>query len=272
MQGIGLGGEWGGAVIMAFEYAPRDRRGFYASFPQVGLAIGLSLSTAVVALLTYVFPEDEFLSWGWRIAFLVSIVLVAVGLSIRLKLNVLLGWGARYIDGVVFNVYAVFVIAYLTGTLDYDETGVLLAISVAALVLVFTLPLAARFSDIVGRRRVYSLAALTCGLAAFPTFAMMLGGSPWLASLAIVLMLGVLYAPVYGPEAALFCELFDTEVRYSGISIVYQVSGIVSSSITPLVATILLESGGGTPWWVASYVCAAGIISAVSAALMRRTF
>jgi MFS family permease len=301
MQGIGLGGEWGGAVIMAFEYAPRDRRGFYASFPQVGLAIGLSLSTAVVALLTYVFPEDEFLSWGWRIAFLVSIVLVAVGLFIRLKvletpeferarqmqriaripvqdiireyrLNVLLGWGARYIDGVVFNVYAVFVIAYLTGTLDYDETGVLLAISVAALVLVFTLPLAARFSDIVGRRRVYSLAALTCGLAAFPTFAMMLGGSPWLASLAIVLMLGVLYAPVYGPEAALFCELFDTEVRYSGISIVYQVSGIVSSSITPLVATILLESGGGTPWWVASYVCAAGIISAVSAALMRRTF
>ena len=94
----------------------------------------------------------------------------------------------------------------------------------------------------------------------------------WLAGLAIVLMLGVLYAPVYGPEAALFCELFDTRVRYSGISVVYQVSGIVSSSITPLVATLLLQYGGGKPWWVASYVCIVGVVSALSAYFMRRTF
>jgi MFS family permease len=302
LQGIGLGGEWGGAVIMAFEYAPREKRGFYASFPQIGLAIGLSLATAVVAVLTYTLSDEAFLSWGWRSAFLLSIVLVGVGLFVRLKIletpefarikdgqrtarvpvseiirdyrtNVLLGWGARYIDGVVFNVYAVFVIAYLVGTVHYNETSVLIAISVAAFVLIFTLPVAARWSDSVGRRRVYAGAALSCGLAAFPTFWLMHeSGSMWLAGLAIVLMLGVLYAPVYGPEAALFCELFDTRVRYSGISVVYQVSGIVSSSITPLIATLLLQYGGGKPWWVASYVCVVGVISAVSTYYMRRTF
>lgn len=302
LQGIGLGGEWGGAVIMAFEYAPREKRGFYTSCPQVGLAIGLSLATAMVAVLTYALSDEAFLSWGWRIAFLVSLVLVALGLFIRLKVletpefervkemqttvrvpageifrdyraNVVLGWGARYVDGVVFNVYAVFAIAYLVGTLNYDKTGVLLAISIAALVLVFTLPLSAIYSNRIGRRRVYGWASLVCGAAVFPTFWLMHeSGSIWLAGVAIVIMLGVLYAPVYGPEAALFCELFDTRVRYSGISIVYQVSGIVSSSITPLIATILLEHGGGKPWCLASYVCVAGVISAVSTYLMRRTF
>ena len=243
LQGIGLGGEWGGAVLMAFEYAPRTQRGFYASFPQVGLAIGLSLATAVVALLTYTLSAEAFLSWGWRVAFLLSIVLVGVGLFIRLKvfetpefgrakamqrtarvplqelwrdyrLNVLLGWGARYIDGVVFNVYAVFVITYLVGTLRYGETEVLASISVAALMLVFTIPLAAHYSDRLGRRRVYGSAALVCGFTAFPAFwAMQEGGSVWVVGSTVVITLGVLYAFVYGPEAALFCELFDTRVR-----------------------------------------------------------
>jgi len=302
MQGIGLGGEWGGAVIMSFEYAPREKRGLFACFPQMGLAIGLSLATGMVALLTYSLSDAAFMSWGWRLAFLLSIVLVALGLFVRLRIletpefarikdaqtiarvplkevvrdygkNVLLGWGARYIDGVVFNIYAIFTIAYLTGTQHFDRTSVLIAISIAAFVLIFAIPIASAWSDRVGRRQVYGWASLACGLAAFPMFWLMhYSGSVLLAGLAIVLALGVIYAPVYGPEAALFCELFDTRVRYSGISVVYQVSGIVSSSITPLIATSLLHYGNGQPWWIAAYVCAVGFISAACTFAMRRTF
>ena len=301
LQGIGIGGEWGGAVIMSFEYAPRNRRGFYACFPQVGLAIGLCLATGVVALLSYSMSDEAFLSWGWRSAFLLSIVLVAVGIFVRLKIfetpeferiknaqtiakvpvgevfrdykkNVLLGWGARWIDGVVFNIYAVFTIAYLVGSLKYDKTGVLVAISAAAFILIFTIPVAANWSDRFGRRAVYGWGSLICGLAAFPMFWLMQTGALMLAGAAIVLALGVLYAPVYGPEAALFCELFDTRVRYSGISVVYQVSGIVSSSITPLIATTLLHANDNQPWYIASYVLLIGVISAISTYFMRRTF
>ncbi len=197
LQGIGIGGEWGGAVLMSFEYAPRERRGFYACFPQVGLAIGLCLATGVVALLSSSMSDEAFMSWGWRSAFLLSIILVAVGIFVRLKIletpefariknaqtiakvpvgevfrdyktNVLLGWGARWIDGVVFNIYAVFMIAYLVGSLKYDKTSVLVAISAAAFILIFTIPVAAKWSDRFGRRTVYGWGALICGVAAFP--------------------------------------------------------------------------------------------------------
>ena len=302
LQGIGLGGEWGGAVLMSFEYAPRNRRGFYACFPQVGLAIGLCLATGVVALLSSTLTDTAFQSWGWRVAFLISIVLVAVGIFVRLRIletpefqkvrearkivavplgevlrdykkNVLLGWGARYIDGVVFNIYAVFTIAYLIGILHYDKTSILLSISVAAFVLIFTIPIASKWSDRFGRRTVYGWGAFACGAVAFPLmWAMHYSGSPLVAGAAIVLALGVIYAPVYGPEAALFCELFDTRVRYTGISTVYQVSGIVSSSITPLIATTLLKANDGQPWYVAGYIFIVAMISAISTYFMRRTF
>jgi MFS family permease len=302
LQGIGLGGEWGGAVVMSFEYAPRERRGFYTCFPQVGLAIGLCLATGVVALLSYALPDAAFQSWGWRVAFLLSIVLVAVGLFVRLRIletpeftrvrearkivavpvaevlrdykkNVLLGWGARYIDGVVFNIYAVFTIAYLVGILHYDKTSILVSISMAAFVLIFTIPVASHWSDRIGRRTVYGWGAFACGVVAFPLlWAMHYSGSALVAGLAIVLALGVVYAPVYGPEAALFCELFDTRVRYTGISTVYQISGIVSSSITPLIATSLLKANDGQPWYIAGYVFIVAVISAVSTYFIRRTF
>ncbi|MEO9135530.1 MAG: MFS transporter [Casimicrobiaceae bacterium] len=302
LQGFGLGGEWGGAVLMSFEYAPRNRRGFYACFPQIGLAIGLCLATGVVAILSSSMTDVAFQSWGWRVAFLFSIVLVIVGVFVRLRIletpefrkvrdarkivavpvrevlrdykkNVLLGWGARYIDGVVFNVYAVFTIAYLIGILHYDKTSILLSISLAAFVLIFTIPIASNWSDKFGRRTVYGWGAFACGVVAFPLmWAMHYSGSALVAGFAIVLALGVVYAPVYGPEAALFCELFDTRVRYTGISTVYQVSGIVSSSITPLIATTLLKANDGQPWYVAGYIFIVAMISALSTYFMRRTF
>jgi len=302
LQGIGLGGEWGGAVLMAFEYAPRDKRGQFAAYPQIGLAVGLCLSTGVVALLSSTLTDAQFMSWGWRLAFMLSLVLVAVGMFIRLRVletpefarikdsqhvahvplseivrdyrrNVLLGWGARYIDGVVFNVYAVFAISYLVGTLHFPKTPILLAVTLAALVLVVTIPYASKLSDRVGRRRVFAWGAMACGVSSIPALAVMhFSSNVWWVSLAVIVPLGVVYAFVYGPEASLFCELFDTRVRYTGISVVYQVSGIVSSSITPLIAATLLEYGGHKPWWIAVYVLGVGCLSAACAKAMKRTY
>ena len=297
-QGIGLGGEWGGAVLMTFENAPPEKRGFYASIPQIGLAIGLCLASGLVALLSLL-PDEDFLAWGWRLAFLVSVVLVVVGLYIRLRIletpefeqvkargerakipfadmiaqyprNVLLGMGARYIDGVFFNVLGVFSIGYLANTLKIPRTTALLGVSFAALVMIATIPLFGRLSDRVGRRRTYALGSIITALSAYGAFYFLTPGADKLVLwLAIIIPFGVLYASVYGPEAALFCELFDARVRYTGISFVYQFSGIFSSGITPLVATALLAQGDGKPWLICAYVLFAGIVSAVCTLLIR---
>ena len=301
LQGIGVGGEWGGAVLMAYEYAPEEKKGLYASLPQIGLAIGLCLASGVVALLSSALSDADFLRWGWRVAFLLSGALVGVGLYIRLRVqetpefaavkarnaalrmpftdmiqrypaNVILGMGARYIDGVFFNVFAVFVIGYLVNTLKITRTQALLGVMAAALVMIVTIPIFGRMSDRYGRPKVYMWGSLITSLAAFPAFWMMThsGGDLTLIWLAIVIPFGIFYAAIYGPEAALFCDLFDARVRYSGISFVYQFSGIFASGITPLVATALLASGGGQPWQLCWYVVFAGAVSAVSAALIGR--
>jgi MHS family metabolite:H+ symporter-like MFS transporter len=301
LQGIGLGGEWGGAVLMAYEYAPREKRGFYASLPQIGLAIGLCLASGVVALLSSLLSDAQFLAWGWRVAFLLSGAMVGVGMYIRLKVqetpefealkarnaearipfmdmlrrypgNVLKGMGARYIDGVFFNIFGVFSIAYLTNTIKITRTEALLGVMASALVMIVTIPFFGRLSDRIGRPRVYMWGSLITALASFPAFWLMThsGGNVMLIWLAIVIPFGILYAAVYGPEAALFCDLFDAKVRYTGISFVYQFSGIFASGITPIVATALLKSGGGEPWQICMYVMFAGVVSALCAAWIGR--
>ena len=301
VQGLGLGGEWGGSVLMAFEYAPKEKRGLYASVPQIGLALGLCLAAGVVGLLSGVLTNEQFLAWGWRVAFLVSFLLVVVGMYIRLKIaetpafaevkatgkeadipivdllkrypgNVLAGMGARYIDGVFFNVFGVFSIAYLTQNLHVNRTEALLGVMAAALLMIFTIPYFGHLSDKVGRTRCYFWGSLITALSSFPGFWLMnnSGGNIALIWLAIIVPFGFLYASIYAPEAALFAELFDTKVRYTGISFVYQVSGIFASGITPLVATALLVAGDGEPWLVCWYVVFAGVISALSAAWIGR--
>jgi MHS family shikimate/dehydroshikimate transporter-like MFS transporter len=302
LQGIGLGGEWGGAVLMAYEYAPPGKRGFYASLPQIGLAIGLCMASGVVALLSSLLTDAQFLAWGWRIAFLISIVMVGVGLYIRLTLqetpefaaikaqnaqlripfmdmlrrypgNILKGMGARYIDGVFFNVFAVFVIGYLTTTIKITRTEALLGVMISALVMIATIPIFGRLSDRIGRPRVYMWGSIITALSAFPGFWLMThsGGNVQLIWLSIVIPFGILYASIYGPEAALFCDLFDAKVRYTGISFVYQFSGIFASGITPIIATALLKSGGGQPWQICMYVLFAGVVSAISAAMIGKS-
>lgn len=300
IQGIALGGEWGGAVLMSYEFARPEERAFYASFPQIGLAIGLCCSTGVVTLLSYALSEQDFVSWGWRVAFLLSIILLAVGLFIRLKVletpeftkaqsrnevarvpmlevlrdypgSVVLGIGARLIDGIVFTIYAIFTLSYLVAVVKIPRTTVLAAITLAAFVLIFTIPYASRLADRVGRKKLYIIFSLINGFVTFPAFWLMhYSGSPLLASACIVVVFGILWAPVYGPQAAMFCDLFDTRVRYSGVSLVYQIGAILSVSLTPLAATALLQANDNQPWYIAGYVAAAGVISAICAAAMKR--
>ncbi|WP_241069193.1 MFS transporter [Achromobacter insuavis] len=300
-QGIGLGGEWGGAVLMAYEYAPPGKKGFYASLPQIGLAIGLCLASGTVALLSTLLTDEQFMAWGWRLAFLASAAMVGVGMYIRLNIketpefaavkrdnaesripfmdmirrypgNVAKGMGARYIDGVFFNVFGVFSISYLTQTLQITRTEALTGVMAAALVMCFTIPYFGRLSDRIGRTRVYFWGSLITAVAAFPGFWLMLNsqGSVMLVWLAIIIPFGIFYAAVYGPEAALFCELFDAKVRYTGISFVYQFSGIFASGITPIIATALLKTGNGQPWLICLYVLFSGVVSALCVWLIGR--
>lgn len=299
IQGIALGGEWGGAVLMSYEFAKPEERAFYASFPQIGLAIGLCCSTGIVTLLSFALSEQDFVSWGWRVAFLLSIVLLAVGLFIRLRVletpeftraqarnevarvpvlevlrdypgSILLGMGARLIDGIVFTIYAIFTLSYLVNIVKIPRTTVLAAITAAAFVLIFTIPYASRLADRMGRKKLYVIFSLVNGFVTFPAFWLMQSGDPLIASACIVIVFGVLWAPVYGPQAAMFCDLFDTRVRYTGVSLVYQIGAILSVSLTPLAATALLQANGNQPWFIATYVAAAGIISAMCAAAMKR--
>jgi metabolite-proton symporter len=301
VQGLGLGGEWGGAVLMTFEYAPENRRGFYASLPQIGVGLGLCMGAGITALLSTVLSNDAFFAWGWRIAFMLSAVLVFVGLYIRLTIqetpafakikkdsaearipfldlvkrypgNILKGMGVRYIEGVFFNVFAVFSISYLTQTLKINRTEALLGVMVAALVMCFFIPFFGAVSDRYGRIRTYVWGTLVTAFSSLPAFWLMANysGSVAVVWLAIIIPFGIFYAAIYGPEAALFCELFDTKVRYSGISFVYQFSGIFASGITPMIATALLKTNGGRPWHIVAYVIFAGLVSAYSGWLISR--
>ena len=300
-QGLGIGGEWGGAVLMAVEHSPKGRRGFYGSWPQMGVPAGLALATGMVALLTSL-PGDMFLAGAWRIAFLISAVLVAIGVYIRMKImetpaflrvqqtqavtrvpflelmrnhsrQVILGMGCRYIEGVVFNIYGVFVITYLVVTLNVHKATALLGVTLASVVMLFFIPMFGRISDRLGRRKVFGWGAFLSGIAGFPAFWLMSTGShsPALIALAIVVPFGFIYAAVYGPEAALFSELFDTRVRYSGISFVYQFSGIFASGLTPIIATALLKTGDGQPWLVATYMAVVGLVSTLSVFLLKES-
>jgi MFS transporter, MHS family, shikimate and dehydroshikimate transport protein len=300
-QGLGVGGEWGGAVLMAVEHSPANRRGFYGSWPQMGVPAGLALATGMVALFSSL-AGDAFLQWAWRIPFLFSALLIVVGVYIRLKImetpaftrvqqtqtvsrvpfidllrnhpkQVVLGMGCRYIEGVAFNIYGVFVITYLVTALKLPRTSALLAVTLASIVMLFFIPAFGRLSDRLGRRAVFGVAALLTGILAFPAFWMLStsAGNMLLVALAIIVPFGIVYAAVYGPEAALFSELFDTRVRYSGISFVYQFSGIFASGLTPIIATALLKEGNGQPWLVATYMLVVGIISALSAYALKET-
>ncbi|WP_020666040.1 MFS transporter [Amycolatopsis nigrescens] len=300
-QGVAIGGEWGGAVLMSVEYAPRGKRGLYGSFPQVGLALGLTLGTGVFAGLNAAMSSTAFLAWGWRIAFGLSAILVLVGMFIRLKVietpafrkmeehkakatvpvvelarnplsrrHVLLGMGSRLSEGVAFNTWAVFAISYGTGTLGMQRQPLLLGVMAAALVMLAFIPVFGRASDRFGRRRVFTAGAVLTGVVSFPALAMLHTGHPLVTGIGIVVVLGVCYPMMYGPQAALYSELFPTPVRCTGISFVYQFSGIFASGLTPLFLSYLVGQAGGGYGLVLAYLFVATAISAVCTLAIRR--
>jgi metabolite-proton symporter len=300
-QGIAVGGEWGGAVLMAVEYAPRGKRGFYGSMPQIGLAIGLMLGTGVFALVGFVLPDSAFLSWGWRIAFMLSAILVGVGLYIRLKVmetpafrkleeteakatipavqmmkdrlsrrHLMLGMGSRWAEGLAFNMWAVFTISYGTSTLHVGKQPILLSVMAAAAAMIVFIPVFGRLADRFDRRHLYVVGIVLLAAAAFPALALMGTGNTFVIVVTIVLVLGIVYPIVYAPEASLFAELFPTRVRYTGISVVYQLSGIVASGLTPLILAYLLKTAGGGLSLIVGYVVVVSVISAVSALAIRK--
>ena len=263
-QGIGIGGEWGGAVLMAFESAPPHKRAFYGSLPQVGLALGLMLASGVIGLLSFFLSDEAFLAWGWRVAFILSAVLVGVGAYIRIsvqetqdfssarkkteqvKYPILAAFkhyprtltacvGARFVEGIAFNVFGVFSLTYLTGSCGLDKTVSLFIIVGAAAVMAVAIPFWGMRADTWGRARIFGIAAILLGITAYPTFWVLHNYSHnvLLVFLAIALPFGIIYGAAYATMSSLFSGSFEPTVRYSAVSFIYQFSGIFASGLTP---------------------------------------
>jgi MHS family shikimate/dehydroshikimate transporter-like MFS transporter len=297
LQGIGVGGEWGGAVLMAVEHSGGGKRGLHGSWPQMGVPAGLLLSTGVFALVAGSLSEAEFLAWGWRVPFLLSVGLILVGLFVRLRLletplfdqvkardgvakapllevvrdhprEILVGMAMRFGQNVLFYIFTVFVLGYGERNLGYSRSTMLWGLATAALVGMFSIPLFGALSDRLGRRPVYLAGAVLSLLYAFPFFWLLEQG-PGFVPLAIVLGLNVGQDLMYGPQAAYFAELFSTRVRYSGASLVYQLTSVFSGGLAPILATLLLARQG--PWAVALYMAGAAAVSVVGAVLAPET-
>jgi len=298
-QGFAVGGEWGGAVLMAVEHAPASRRGFYGSWPQIGVPAGLLLSTLIFAQLAKL-PEADLLSWGWRTAFLLSIVLVAVGVFIRMSVveppefarikaagaearvpmletirqhpkNLLLAMGARVADNAVFYIYTVFILTYATlPQVGFSRPAVLNAVSLAAVFQMFALPAYGLLSDFVGRRPVYLFGALGTAAFAFPFFRLIETGQTGWLMLAVFVALVVAHSAMYGPQASFFSELFGTRVRYTGASLGYQLSSVLAGGLSPLIATDLLRRTGQS-WPIALYIIGMALVTTVCVFLAGET-
>ena len=302
-QGFGLGGEWGGAVLMAVEHAPANKRGFYGSWPQIGAYIGLLLSTLVFRYFSTM-PEAAFLDWGWRVPFLISFLLVGVGLYIRKKVaespvfekvkaearlrkaepkmpilevikhpkNIFLAMGARFAENGLFYVFTTFALTYVATQLNVDRIIALNGLLIAAAVNIFAGPAWGALSDKFGRRPVYIYGAVACGFLAFPFFWMLQTKVPGVIQLAILLPLFLGHAAMYGPQASFFSELFPAHLRYSGASLGYQLASVFAGGLSPLIATGLLAACGGKPWGVSLYMIALVLITVVSVGLTAETY
>jgi MFS family permease len=295
LQGIGVGGEWGGSILMSMEWArTHNHRGLVASWPQFGVPCGLLLSTLAVTAFS-AWSGDQFLVWGWRIPFALSIVLVGIGLWIRLGIletpifqkllddkkienapivevikkqpkEIILSALLRLSEQAPFYIFTAFVFALTVGTMKMERNFILSAVMVAACVSFFTIPLAGHFSDKIGRKKMYLIGVVAMGLFGFLYFGMIETAAPALVFIAIVLSL-IPHDLQYGPQAALIAESFTPRLRYSGSSLGYQLASIVAGGPAPLIATWLFSiyhSG----YAIAVYIAACAVISFIAAAMM----
>jgi MHS family shikimate/dehydroshikimate transporter-like MFS transporter len=288
IQGLAVGGEWGGAMLIALEHAPAQRRGFAASFANMGGPAGAILATVVMSVFTLL-PDEQFISWGWRIPFLLSAVLVLIGLVVRLKVhesplfakledkaeerkiplmevitkypkNLILGIVAGMSSYTVQGLMTVWGISYVINQ-GLDQTHTLWVKALGATSTVVLVWFASRLSDRVGRRPVMIVGMLIGAAAAFPVMQLLDLGNLWAFLLALILTQGFVQGTIFGPFGAFCAELFPTRIRYTGSSLVYQASSTLGAGFTPMIASGLVAFAGGSLWligvvWVAVYLAA----------------
>lgn len=292
IQGMGIGGEWGGALLLAYEYAPEKRKGFFGSIPQAGVTIGMLMATFIVSLMT-LFSEEDFLSWGWRIPFLLSSILVLIGLWIRKDIDetpdfqkvkqsgqvakaplrntlkhhwreVLIAAGLKVVETAPFYIFSTFVVSYATTTLTYQKSQALEAVTLGALVATIMIPLMGLLSDKIGRQRMYAVSVFVLGLFIVPWFMLLNTGTTWGIVLATVIAFGVLWAPVTAVLGTLCSEIFSANVRYTGITLGYQLGAALAGGTAPLIATGLLAKYDGDWVPVAWYLAVTVVISLIA--------
>ena len=290
VQGLAVGGEWGGAMLMALEHAPKERRGFAASFANMGGPAGAVLATLAVSAVSLL-PNEQFLAWGWRIPFILSIALVGIGLVIRLKVTesplflsleqkaeerktpirevltrypksvvrgTLVGMSSYTVQGLM----TVWAISFVVDDLGMDRTSVLNIKALGAALTVVGIWFAARYSDKYGRRPVMMVGILAGALLALPIMFMLELGQLWIFAIALFVANGIIQASIFGPFGAFTAELFPTRIRYTGASLVYQLSSTVGAGFTPMIVAGLVLVAGGNLWlvgvvWAATFIIAA---------------
>ncbi len=295
VQGFGLGGEYGGAALMTIESAPLARRGFLGSLPQTAASAGIMLATGVFAFCLWVMGEAAFLDWGWRIPFLLSAVMLAVGMQIRLTTEetpeflkaraerakaaagrprplpivelmrrhpreIVLALGARLAETVSSNIVNAFGIAYVANQIGLGRELPLTGMLIASAIGIVACPLIGRLSDRIGQRRIYLFGAAVCVLFIFPFFLLLGTGS--LPAIWLAFAIAYNFGPtmMFAVQPTMFARMFGTDVRYTGLSFAYQFSAILGG-LTPLIAAVLVRWAGGGPWLVAGYVAAVSLVS-----------
>lgn len=298
VQGIGLGGEWGGAAVVVTESAPRKKRGLYASSMQMGVPAGQLSSAGMVAIFSAL-PGDAFLDWGWRIPFLASGLLVIVGLWVRARLEetpqfravaaenkqervpisdvlrtakrpVILLVFVQFGATIAYYMFTVYVLVYVTQHLGLPRQWALTGVLLGAGLELIAIPFWARLSDRIGRRPVYALGTLVMGLFAFPFFWLLDTGAPVVIAIAVLIGLGIGHAPTSALNGSVYSEQFPARLRYTGSSLAYQVSSVVAGAPAAAVAAALVHATG-SPKAVSIYLAAGAVISLIAVALLRET-
>jgi MFS family permease len=297
IQGLALGGEWGGGLLLAVEYAPKNKRGFYGAVPQIGALTGLALGNIVTIVARAVFPEDAFTEFGWRIPFLLSGVLLAVGLWIRSKIDetpsfrkvkaegnteklpiatvfkhywreVLISTGAKFIETSTFFIFATFSISYATG-FGYDFTAILSFVLVGSIIGVGGMLFYGSRSDRIGRKKVFLGGSVAVAIFVFPYLSMLSSGNLALAGTAIIISFAVIW-PTYGSLiGTVLAENFAPEIRYTGASLGYQIGAALVGGPAPLIATALLSAFSGSWVPVALFVVFCAVVSFISVSFVK---